>query len=208
LVYTPRRMLAWGAAALVLLSLAWITALPEARYWQSAAAILFWRGLVCAGFAALLACLFMLPVRGGWLLRPFVYLGEISYGIYLWHMPVLMTMIAKTPWTGWRLYAATLGATLMLAVLSWHGFSKNAGSRLPGRSGGKPRSAKTCYHCPVSMRIATSQSSKISSFAIFTRTPTTPGSCASRAVSLPIRLSRRFTCSDVHSLMMIWRTLR
>jgi hypothetical protein len=58
------------------------------------------------------------------------------------------------------------------------------------------------------MRIATSQSSKISSLAIFTRTPITPGSCISRRVSLPIRLSSRFTCSAVHSSMMIWRTLR
>ena len=64
------------------------------------------------------------------------------------------------------------------------------------------------YHCPVSTRIATSQSSKISSLAIFTRTPSTPGNCISRCASLPIRLSSRFRCSAVHSLMMIWRTLR
>ena len=64
------------------------------------------------------------------------------------------------------------------------------------------------YHCPVSTRIATSQSSKISSLAIFTRTPSTPGSCIRRWASLPIRLSSRLTCSAVHSSMMIWRTLR
>ena len=63
-------------------------------------------------------------------------------------------------------------------------------------------------HCPVSMRIATSQSSKISSLAIFTRTPSTPGSCIRRLASLPIRVSSRLTCSAVHSSMMILRTLR
>jgi peptidoglycan/LPS O-acetylase OafA/YrhL len=124
LLYTPRRMLGWAAAAVVLLGLAWATVLPEVQYWQSPLAILFWRGLVCMGFAALLACLVMLPPRGGWLVRPFAYLGEISYGIYLWHMPVLMTLVAKTPWTGWRLLAGTLAATLLLAALSWHGFEK------------------------------------------------------------------------------------
>ena len=36
------------------------------------------------------------------------------------------------------------------------------------------------HHCPVSMRMATSQSSKISSLAIFTRTPNTPGNCMRR----------------------------
>jgi predicted MFS family arabinose efflux permease len=61
---------------------------------------------------------------------------------------------------------------------------------------------------PVSTRIATSQSSKISSLAMRTRTPSTPGSCIRRCASLPIRLSSRFTCSAVHSSMMILRTLR
>ena len=56
--------------------------------------------------------------------------------------------------------------------------------------------------------IATSQSSKISSLAIFTRTPTTPGNCISRRASLPISVSSRFTCSEVHSSMMICRILR
>lgn len=77
-----------------------------------------------------------------------------------------------------------------------------------------PSTQATCearragYQSPHSIRIATSQSSKISSLAIFTRTPTTPGSCIKRRVSLPIRLSSRSTCSAVHSSMMIWRTLR
>ena len=133
LVFTPRRFVAWGLAAVALLAATWVTALPEVRYWQSAAAILLWRGLACAGFAALLACLVMLPLRGAArrAVRPFAYLGEISYGIYLWHMPVLMTLVAKTPWTGWRLLAATLVATLLMAALSWHGFEKRWIS--PGR---------------------------------------------------------------------------
>ena len=64
------------------------------------------------------------------------------------------------------------------------------------------------HHCPDSTRIATSQSSKISSLAIFTRTPCTPGICISRRDNLPISVSSRFTCCAVHSSMMIWRILR
>jgi MFS family permease len=51
------------------------------------------------------------------------------------------------------------------------------------------------HHWPVSTRIATSQSSKISSLAMRTRTPSTPGSCISRCASLPIS-----ACQQVHVL--------
>lgn len=118
------RFLTWGAAAGFLLSLAWITIGTGAPYWQSTTTIVFWRTLVCAGFAALLACVVMLPASGGWALRPFRYLGEISYGIYLWHFPVLLTLLERTPWNGSRLLGATVVFTIVIASLSWHGFEK------------------------------------------------------------------------------------
>ena len=74
--------------------------------------------------------------------------------------------------------------------------------------GGGTRALAQRYQRPACMRMATSQSSKISSLVIFTRTPSTPCRPSRRSHSLPIRLSSRFTCSAVHSSMMIWRTLR
>lgn len=125
LARTPQRLWAWAGAALVLLGLAAWTALPEVAYWKSTLAIVFWRPLACAGFACLIACVVMLPFDGGLLVRPFRYLGEISYGIYLWHIPVLLTLLDKTPWQGPTLLLATVGGTLTLAALSWHGFEKH-----------------------------------------------------------------------------------
>jgi peptidoglycan/LPS O-acetylase OafA/YrhL len=122
--FTPQRLSAWAAGALLLLGLACVTAVPEAQYWKSSASIVFWRPLACAGFACLLACLVMLPFDGGWVTRPFRYLGEISYGIYLWHIPVLLTLLEKTPWQGKTLLVGTVGCTIFLAALSWHGFEK------------------------------------------------------------------------------------
>ena len=122
--FTVRRFAVWAVAALLLLGLAAWTVPSEAAYWQNRWIIVFWRPLVCAGFAALLACVVMIPGDAGWLSRPFRYLGEISYGIYLWHMPVLLTVLEKTPWQGWKLLVATISWTLVLAALSWHGFEK------------------------------------------------------------------------------------
>ena len=124
LQFTWARFTCWGLAAGGLLTLAWITVGTGALYWNSAPTIVFWRTLVSAGFAALLACVVMIPVSGGWVLRPFRYLGEISYGIYLWHLPVLLTLVEKTPWKGSRLLGATMIFTVVLASLSWHGFEK------------------------------------------------------------------------------------
>lgn len=133
LQFTRWKLAAWTLAALTLLTLAWITVPPEVLYWKSSASIVLWRTLVCLGFAALLACAVMIPFSGGWVLRPFRYLGEISYGIYLWHIPVLLTLLEKTPWQGSRLLGATMIFTIILAAMSWHGFEKLWVS-LPGNS--------------------------------------------------------------------------
>ena len=125
------KLTAWGALAVALLSVAWFTVGDGDQYWSSTITIIFWRTLVCAGFAALLISVVMIPFSGGWVTRPFRYLGEISYGIYLWHMPILTTFLDKTQWEGWKLFLATVACTITLAALSWHGFEKLWMSRRP-----------------------------------------------------------------------------
>ena len=122
--YTHWRFLGWSLVALLLLSAAWMTFSPRSSYWYYPSMVWFWRTLVSAGFAALLGVVVMIPHSGGWLTKPFRYLGEISYGIYLWHLPVLMALLVHTPWRGYSLLRATLIGTIILAALSWHGFEK------------------------------------------------------------------------------------
>ncbi|MHB1509367.1 MAG: acyltransferase family protein [Acidimicrobiales bacterium] len=87
---------------------------------------MFEGGFLCC---AALGCLVIADVRqvrcsplGRLLsLRPLRYIGRISYGIYLWHWPVIVYMTESRtglaqPW----LDSARLGATMALAVASYH----------------------------------------------------------------------------------------
>ncbi|MEO7548287.1 MAG: acyltransferase [Ramlibacter sp.] len=90
-------------------------------YWQSTAMIVGWRPLLGAGFAALLAAAICFPWANARALAPIRYVGTISYGIYLWHMLVLLALTANAPGVkGSGLLIYTLVSTLALAFLTWN----------------------------------------------------------------------------------------
>ncbi len=118
------RFALWCAVAGVLIYLAWSTFWPHAGYWDVPAMVIGWRTLFAAAAAATLAALVVCPTDGGWPVRPLRYLGQISYGIYLWHMPVLLTLLPHSPWRGMSLLIATAAASILLAAFSWHAMEK------------------------------------------------------------------------------------
>ena len=71
-------------------------------------------GLQCEGFVRSLL---------SW--RPFVSLGRISYGVYLYHLPVFVFMTSqRTGLDGWALFAARCAVTLAIAIVSYQVFEQ------------------------------------------------------------------------------------
>jgi peptidoglycan/LPS O-acetylase OafA/YrhL len=49
--------------------------------------------------------------------RPFVFVGDISYGVYLWHLPLLVLLRPQID-NVWLRFAAMVTATILVAYLS------------------------------------------------------------------------------------------
>ena len=114
-------LIASAGGFVIALQVAWQTYWPHAGdYWSIAAMVIFWRTALATTFGALvlLASLLANVARFA---PPLDYLGDVSYGIYLWHLPVILTLtahsVASSPAT---LLAWTLATVIALSALSWH----------------------------------------------------------------------------------------
>ena len=120
-----QNFLLWLVLAAGLLWLAGALFLPRSNYWAHTGMVVFWRTLLAMAFAAALAAVITCPLRGGGLLRPLRYLGQISYGLYLWHFPVLLALLTLPGLRGGQLFATLLVGAVLLASLSWHLLEKH-----------------------------------------------------------------------------------
>jgi peptidoglycan/LPS O-acetylase OafA/YrhL len=95
-------------------------------FWDVQAMAVFFRTALaaCAGLALLVVCGFPAP-RGRIASAP-LYLGKISYGIYLWHLPVLLFLKQHTQLEPLSALLVALSATIGLAALTWHAVEKPA----------------------------------------------------------------------------------
>lgn len=98
---------------------------PRASFWDHLTMVVFWRTFAAVSFGLVIfaACCADHP----WLLvitRPLRYLGTISYGIYLWHLSVILAVKRIEGIPAEKALGLVLILTFVLAATSWHFFEK------------------------------------------------------------------------------------
>lgn len=94
-------------------------------FWNTAGAVIFPRSMLAILFTLLvaLACAFDIGPATRKILAPLLYLGTISYGIYLFHFPALL-LVKDAQIPNILKLGIVLGAAIGAAALSWHFFEK------------------------------------------------------------------------------------
>lgn len=120
----------WFVWALLFSVVAYITFAILDRwiiYWNQPMMVIFWRTLAGLSGLLLLIVAMKINVQGvfdRYVLAPFRYLGEISYGIYLWHMPVILSLKRVDINDPMYFLLLTIFSVLILSALTWHFLEK------------------------------------------------------------------------------------
>ena len=126
-------LLRWNPVARVSRAVLQVASIAAAGVivWAFATANNTGRGLYHGGFLAFAICTAVLvaamvqttrnPLQGFFALRPMRWIGAVSYGIYLWHWPIIVFVNeARTGLSGWQLDSLRVALTFGVAALSYY----------------------------------------------------------------------------------------
>ena len=120
-----RQPLGWlaaaGATGYAAMAMYW----ARAEYWNDAAMVIFWRSSAAVFLFCVVAAAVHLPqaIARRWL-KPFDSLGEISYGIYLWHLFAIQLVVFALGMARGEALVAVVATTVLLSAASWRYFER------------------------------------------------------------------------------------
>lgn len=120
------RPIAWIVAAItsgcVAMAIFWGN---STDYWSNPAMVVMWHTPLAVFLMCVVGSAIALPqsLARRWL-RPVDYLGEVSYGIYLWHLLAVLVIVERLGMREAPALLAVMACTIALAMASWHGFEK------------------------------------------------------------------------------------
>lgn len=90
-------------------------------FWEHSAMVVFCRTLIGASACALVVCAIFFPYKSPrYISAPLDFFGKVSYGIYLWHLPVILALKQSGAVAGYRFLLTTFAATTLLATFSYY----------------------------------------------------------------------------------------
>lgn len=135
---------------------AWVAVLAlGVCIWRARPSQSFWYSGGFTMFAALVAIVILATVEGEWSgtrllsVRPLVQMGRVSYGLYLWHLPIFWAVARHaSSWAPLTRVAVAVALTAAATVISWKLIERPA-QRLRRRFESVPETERPNGHGPA-----------------------------------------------------------